>query len=256
MKKILLLIILVLGITPFGSLHAETINIGTDASRWYPYTYEENGEAKGIHIDMVREVMKNLGHTAVFTPLPWKRCLKLTEVGEFNAIVSASYKPKRAEYLRYPPDAASSSKSKWRTTQVEYVVVSYANSKYVFEGDLATLPRPVRAPLGYSIVDDLKAKGINVVTAPNFTDNMRALIQSKRGVVITPPLNAEVMHKDPRFSEQFRVHETPVASKSYYMPFSKKNSGISEQEMGRIWEEIARLRDNTQYMLELTTRYQ
>ena len=63
----------------------------------------------------------------------------------------------------------------WRATQVTYVVVIHRDSTYRFEGDAKTLPKPVRAPLAYSIVDDLTAKGGQVVTAPSFVDNMEGI---------------------------------------------------------------------------------
>ncbi len=252
----LVFLAIILSVIPTHGIHAETLEISTDSSKWYPYTYEENGKSKGMHIDIVTQALKNLGHKAAYSPLPWKRCLRMAQTGKYNAVISASYKPERSEYMYYPPDAAFSSKSKWRITQVEYVVVTHIDSHYVFEGDIKTLPKPVRAPLGYSVVDDLEAKGIKVTTAPNITDNMVDLVRLRRGVVITPPTNVKLMQQDPRFSNQLRIHEVPFVSKSYFMPFSKKNPKVNQEEMVRIWKEIARLRDDEQFMRQLTIKYQ
>ncbi len=111
MRKISILILL--GIFwCIGALQAQTIKIATDKNMWYPYSYEENGVSKGLHIDIVNQALENLGYSFVFTPLPWKRCLAMVERGKFDAIISASYKPKRAEYLYYPSDSFSAKKSR------------------------------------------------------------------------------------------------------------------------------------------------
>lgn len=256
MQKTNLLAVLVFFSILNSQLQAETIRISTDASRWYPYTYVHEGNARGIHIDMVTTALKNLGHEVIFTPLPWKRCLKMVATGRSNAVVSASFKPERAKYMHYPSDAASVKKSRWRITQVGYVVVNHKDSNYHFNGDILTLPHPVRAPLGYSIVDDLQKKGVSVLTAPDFFKNMESLIRTQKGCVITPLMNAKLLQQDPRYFKQFKVNATEVASKSYFMAFSKKNAKISQTEIVKIWNELKRLRDDQSYMLQLTKRYQ
>ncbi len=256
MKNLILPALFILITTVNNPLHAETILISTDASRWYPYTYVEEGEAKGIHIDIVSAALKNLGYEVIFKPFPWKRSLRMAEIGRSNAVVSASYKPERAQYMHYPTDAASSKESRWRITQVGYVVVTPQQSDYEFDGDIATLPHPVRAPLGYSIVEDLRKKGIVVTTASNFTQNMKSLIHSQKGVVITPLLNAKMLSADTRFSAQFKISPKEVAAKSYFMTFSKKNPNVTQQEMGNIWNEIKNLREDKTYMRKLSEQYQ
>ncbi len=238
-----------------GTAHAGNLQICTDINYWYPYTYESNGKAKGIHVDIVSLALKNLGHDFTFTPLPWKRCLKEAQSGKYSAVVSGSYKTERAKKLLYPPDASHAKKSRWRITQVEYVVVSHIENAYDFKGDLKTVPGPVRAPLGYSIVEDLKKQGIDVITASSTYNNFRQLVNSKRGVVISPPQNALKLNNYPEFAGKLQIHSTPIKSKSYFLLFSKVYPGLYEHERQKIWDEIMNIRKNKDYMDNLLNSY-
>ncbi|OGR11481.1 MAG: hypothetical protein A2277_13235 [Desulfobacterales bacterium RIFOXYA12_FULL_46_15] len=253
-KKYLVCLFIIL--IPFSGYCRDPINIVTDSAYWYPYTYSEDNQAKGIHIDMVQKALANLNHTRNFHPRPWKRALDGMKNGEFDAVVSASYKPERAGYLLFPDDAATCVKSMWRITQVEYVVITNPDESYTFEGDLNTIPQPVRAPLGYSIADTLRAAGVAVLEAPDIIDCVIQLVSSKRGAFITPPENAMGLQLDDRFRGRLKIHLKPIESKSYYMAFSKKNQTLLFEEIKAIWDEIARLRENEPFMKSLFDKYQ
>jgi len=149
---------LILGIST-GLASAETIKICTDRSNWYPFTFRAKEKSAGMHVDIVTKALIKLGYQPFFTPLAWKECIEKTGIGSYDALVSGSFKAKRARSLIYPPDAATAVKSEWRIMQVEYVLVTPATSSYQYDGDVKTLPIPVRAPLGYSIVCHPSDKG-------------------------------------------------------------------------------------------------
>jgi len=237
-----------------GLAAAKTIKITTDRANWYPFTFRTKGNSAGMHVDIVAKALVNLGHQPVFTPLAWKDCLAKTAIGAFDAVVSASYKEKRAQSLVYPPDAATAEKSKWRIMQVEYVLVTPAASSYEYDGDIKTLPTPVRAPLGYSIVDDLRAKGLKVITN-NTSRNLKSINRLQKGCVITPPENAARLIKALELGDRLKIHAKPVKSKSYFILFSKKATNFSQAEIQKIWDEIARIRDDQPFMKQLFEKY-
>ncbi len=244
---------LILGIST-GLASAKTIKIATDMSNWYPFTFKAKGNSAGMHIDIVTKALINLGHQAVFTPMAWKDCLNKTGIGAYDALVSGSYKAKRAQTLVYPPDAATAVKSKWRIMQVEYVLVTPVAHSFEYKGDINTLPTPVRAPLGYSIVDDLRAKGLKVITN-NTRRNLKSIDRMQQGCVITPPENAIRLIKELEFKDRLKIHAKPVKSKSYFMLFSKQAKKFSQPEIEKIWNEIVKLRDDEQFMKQLFQKY-
>ncbi len=234
--------------------HAKTINICTDMNTWYPFTYKEKGASRGMHVDIVAQALKNLRYDFKFTPVLWDRCLTMTTQGIYDALVSGSYKAKRAEKLYYPDDAATEKKSKWRIMQVEYILITPIDNPYEFKGDLKTLPTPIRAPTGYSIVDDLRAKNVKVITGKN-KRNLRNVARLKKGGVITIPSNARMLINKHGYKNKLKIHDIPIKSKSYYMLFSKRSANLNKEDMLKIWGEIAKLRDDDKFMLKIQTKY-
>lgn len=254
-KNILILCLLLIVMPTKGYSQQKIISIVTDQAYWYPFTYSKGDQAKGIHIDIVQKALSNLNYSVRFYPKPWKRCLQDAKDGKYDAVVSASYKPERAQYLLYPDDAIDQKRSLLRITQVEYVVITNSKSPYLFDGDLKSLPSPVRAPLGYSISDDLKSAGISVLEAPDPVDCVTQLVKSGRGSFITPSENAVGIQLDERFKGKLKIHPKPLKSKSYFMAFVNKNQVLSQEKILAIWTEIARLREDQQFMKVLFDKY-
>ena len=253
-KAIVIPILIIAWATP-GLCRSGAIQVCTDQNYWYPFSYAQQNEAKGIHIEIAAQALKNLGYAYKFSPLPWKRCLQTAGRGDFDAVLSASYNPQRAHRFIYPPDAADPRPSDWRITQVEYVVITLKGNDYGFEGDMRTLPHPVRSPLGYSIVNDLKDAGIRTVTSPDIRECMQQLILSGRGSVITPPQNARHLIREPRFAGKLKIHQHPVKSKSYFMVFSRQRGNLAKSEINSIWDEIRKLRSDHAYIDQLFRKY-
>jgi polar amino acid transport system substrate-binding protein len=245
------LFILLVGVE---TLQAQHIKIATDQNMWYPFSFEQNGVSKGLHIDIVNLALNNLGHTPTFDPLPWKRCLWITRYGEYDALVGASYKPERAEFLNYPSDASSNSKSEYRITQVEFSIITSIDNPYEFNGDVKSIPHPVRATLGYSVVDNLKKQGVFVIETPGDVNSFQMLQRDKKGCIITLPEIANMLMKQSGYQGSFHISNKPFKSKSYFLVFSKK-SLVSKAQQKKIWKEIKKIREDNELMDELLRKY-
>lgn len=75
------------------------IVLGADS--YTPYQYEENGELKGMAVDIVREAFKRMGYSVEIKVLPWSRVLKSAEDGTVDAIFSSFYIEERSAYMTY-----------------------------------------------------------------------------------------------------------------------------------------------------------
>lgn len=234
---------------------APSVSICSDSAFWYPFTFKNDSEVTGLHIDIIRKALKNSGISAEFKALPWKRCLKEVENGTIDAVAVASYKDKRAEFMRYPSDAKTNKKSDFRVSQVEYVVITPAGSDYQFAGDVTTIPEPVRAPRGYSIADDLTKKGLSVDSgASGDENNLKKLLRDNDGSLVSIPEVMRKLAKSPTYEGKFKISEVPVKSKSYFLPFSKK-SKLNDQQVQKIWDEIAKVRDDEALVAEFAAKY-
>jgi len=236
MKKLFMLILLSVFLWT-GTLQAQAIKIAVDKNMWYPYTYVEDGTVKGLHIDIIKKALKILGYTPEFTPLPWKRCLRTTKNGKYDAVVSASYKSERAKYLYYPKGASSTKKSMYHITQVQYSVITNKHDSFEFDGDVKKLPNDVMAPLGYSIVDDLRKQGVIVVETSSDIDSFRKLLLAKKGCIVTLPQIANMLMQQSTYADKYYISKKNYKSKPYFIAFSKKTN-ISKEQREQIWNEI------------------
>lgn len=76
-------------------LFAEQISVTLFSDNNFPpYSYSENGEAKGIYPDIVRHVAKSMTHFDVtIKPVPWNRGLMLLESGNGFGLIPPYYLP-------------------------------------------------------------------------------------------------------------------------------------------------------------------
>jgi polar amino acid transport system substrate-binding protein len=243
---------------PVISMAATPISICTDTNFWYPFTFIKDKQPAGLHVDIIRQSLEALGYKPSFKPLPWSQCLSAAKAGEYDAVATVSYNEMRSYFLHYPEGASVDKKSPWRVTQVEYRVITPIITKgephYDFNGDMKTIPIPVRVPEGYSIVGNLEHQGLAVEQAPHSLDNFNRLAKEQTGSIIDLEEVAEHFLKQPQFSKKFSVSPQPLVSKSYYLAFAKRGA-IQQEEADKIWKEIANTRSDNQKMNSFLMKY-
>jgi polar amino acid transport system substrate-binding protein len=227
-----------------SEVYAEkNISICTDNNFWAPYSFEEYGISAGIHVEMVKLALKNLSYDVTMTPLPWKRCQHMVKLGDLDALVSFSYKKKRAAHFYYPQDAATTKKSAGRITTAEYVIIAHTDSSFEWNGDDSTLPEPIRLPMGYGTVERLRKKNKHVVTSLRFKNLFAQLNRDKDGIVISMRLTADKFINSKEYLGKLKILPKPYKSRSYFIGISKKGR-ISLDESKKIWAEIAKIRED------------
>ncbi|MBF0118444.1 MAG: transporter substrate-binding domain-containing protein [Desulfobacterales bacterium] len=251
MKRLLFILIF---INIISIAEGKDIKLSCDARYWYPFVYTEGALIKGMHIDIVTKALKNLGYNAHINALPRKRSILSAESGDVDGIISITYHPNHAKSLEYPEGANVDKESKFRIMQVDLMIISHIDNNYEFEGDIKSIPAPIRITRGETIADDLKNQGLEVEETTSDEQNFSKLIRDKKGTVITTSVIAESMNKDKRFTSKFKISSTPLISQSYYLAFSVKTK-LSSSGKKNIWEEISRLRDDYVYMLQVFAQY-
>lgn len=66
-----------------------------------PYSYEENGELKGIDIEIIEEVERRLNLDIKIELVPWNRLIELTKQGKVHGSFSLFYNNERAKYAYF-----------------------------------------------------------------------------------------------------------------------------------------------------------
>ena len=251
------LVMVLIGSVLFGAgtalADSNSIKLNCSEGYWYPFLYPQDNQERGLMHDIVSKAFESLGIKVTFEPLPIRRAIFYAQEGEADGVI-VDYHSDLAEFLDYPPDADKDVESPWRIMQVDNVVVSFADDPYEFEGDLQTLPLPVRVLRESAIITELNKAGKVVEDVNEDIQNFQKLLRDKRGVIITTTVIAEIMARDPFFKDKIRIQATPVDSVSYYLAFSKKSS-LSSEDKERIWKEIARWRDDYIFMLQMFSQY-
>lgn len=237
-----------------GVLFARQLNLAVDDRYWYPFTYIESSVAKGMHIDIVKQALTNLGYDVSIKAIPRKRSVKYADSGKIDGVISIAYNPDIARQIDFPPDAPRKRESRWRIMQVDHMVITHSEKQFDYNGKISTLPNPVRLPLGENFTDRLKTAGLSTEETKTDLQNFRMMMRDKKGCVISASVIAESIFKQEEFKNKITIQHTPLLSQSYHLAFSPK-ANISSLEKKKIWDEIASLRDNYVYMLQIFAHY-
>lgn len=99
--RVIAVIVVVLGIVavPRAGRAAEPLHLVT--LNWPPYEYAEDGEVKGIAVEIVREIFDRLDTPIEIQLNPWARSLKMVRRGRADAIFTAYRTPEREKFLTY-----------------------------------------------------------------------------------------------------------------------------------------------------------
>jgi len=153
---VLLTVLFRAGISPAGD---RSLRLNCLERNWYPFLYMQDEQVRGLFYDIVSKAFESLKIKILIEPVPFRRALLYVRKGKTDGIIAVGFQPDLLQLLDYPPGADKDTESPWRIMQVDHVVVSFAEDNYTFEGDLKTLPVPVRVLRGDPIIDDLNKAG-------------------------------------------------------------------------------------------------
>lgn len=238
----------------------KTVTFCVDQNIWFPYIMtEKSGEPTGAIVDMAKEVLAKMKLKGEFKSTPWSRCTskEATAKGEFDGIISPSYKKARAEFIEYPPKAdaeATPCSSEYNAVCAKYVFVIEKGNKFEYTGKAAELPQPVRAPNGYSVVADIneelkKAGKKEVDIGTSDQKNLQKLARDGTGVAVLDARVAENLmtssiSENKEFKEKLRILEKPYVAKSNYIAFYKSSKNLNDAEKKEFWTKLAELLKN------------
>ncbi|MDP3815794.1 ABC transporter substrate-binding protein [Pseudomonas sp.] len=93
-----LLLVLCLAASPLAEADTQVTLLVDDS--YPPYTYQRNGEAAGIYVDILRAAEPLLhGYRLRLRPLPWRRALAEIEAGRELAVVPPYYRPQERPWI-------------------------------------------------------------------------------------------------------------------------------------------------------------
>lgn len=228
---------------------AIVVNIAYEDKEQPPY-YLGNGtevlpDNPGVVIDMLKIIDKKYDDIEIkFQRFPWARCKVALEKGQVDAIFNASFKKSRMKLGRYPMISDKPDYSK-RITTISYGLYVKSQDSLNWDGKSITGENLlISAPRGYSIVGDLKSKGINVVETNSSYEvlDMVLLGRVSAGAMQTVTANAIIESNKMKLS-QIKLLSPPLAQKHYYLMISHQFYGQYPIISERIWDELKNVRE-------------
>ncbi|GLQ30689.1 substrate-binding periplasmic protein [Litoribrevibacter albus] len=215
----------------------------------YPYQVGDGTKVQsplpGVAVEQMQDMAQRLELQLELVRVPWKRGLQMLKEGEIEGLFNASYKPERREYGRYP----------FQGDQVNSELRSYSNSYSLFvhkdndiNWDGKTFNRVdfrVFAPLGFSIVDDLKKKGLIVNESSQVLSQLVMVAQKRVDAValLTPSGQAQLSDHPDQLNNVVML-PVPLTSKDYFLMLSHQFVTRHPELSDKIWRTVAQIRED------------
>lgn len=199
-----------------GNARAETIRVCT--TEWPPYTVGgPDGPPRGVHTALVSEAFRRLGLEARIESVAWERCWNELPKDTYQAIYSASLNDSRTRLAVYPATPLQ---------RLTYVALVRKGSTTADGGDLGTLPKPLAAPRGYSIAEDLRQQG-HVVDDGAMTDvqNLEKLLSGRIGTAVMEKQVALALIRNLKVAERVDLLPATIDAKDYFLVVGRKAGG-------------------------------
>lgn len=175
---------------PLQFARAEAAAIRFCFNQWSPYATVRNGEVVGISVEILREAAKQAGLVAVFTELPWNRCLKSVSDGEMDAVLDAAA---RDNFLQGPTSVTRYSNTFWVREGDDAVSFTLA----VLRGrDLGLVDGYVYPP---SLLSLIEKAGTGIEYSIDDANNIRKLAFGRVDAIIGDLVGTAVFAREHRF---------------------------------------------------------
>ena len=230
MKKIRLTLLVAIAMwIATGVSFADELRVAT--FNYPPFQYEEQGEVKGIAVDIVRELFKRLNQPIKIDFYPFPRAVKNLRTGESDVVFTFYHKKERESFADYSKEAL-----------VEQTISLFVHedSYIFFDGDLSKLNQYkfglVRFSYGSvfdAAVDKKLIKHIEYVSLMDL--NMKKFLRRRFDILPSDRWVAYYYHSKVKNKENKSVKlkelTPPIQSFPAYMGFSKANnlSGLRDK---------------------------
>ena len=202
----------------------------------------------GMAIEAIRLLEKKLNIKIVIKRKPWKRVLSDLKADKAQGAFLASYKDKRKEFGKYPEKNGKVDPSR-RFTASSYALYRLKGSSVDFDGtNFKGITGKVGAPIGYSIVDDLRKKGLKVDEGKNSLLDLKKLSLGRLSAVAGLEADADFfLSENSDLSSKIEKVKTLITTKPYYFmlshQFVKKNPALAE----KIFDTLASIREDAAF---------
>jgi len=218
MKNIICMSMLLMSIY-LSNLNAQTLRLVT--FEYPPYEYTDKGELKGMAVQVVKMIFKQMNQDITIEVLPWARAIKYIEDGSRDGIFTAYKNPDREKFADY-------SKEVLMPQTVSFFVKKGRNISY--DGDLNKLSSYSigvvrKISYGQKLDAAIENNGFKRVEPVNdVTQNFRKLIKGRIDIIPNSKYGGYHILKKLNQTNEVSVLPVNIQSVPSYMAFSKKKN--------------------------------
>lgn len=196
----------------------------------------------GAVIEVMQELDRKLPHTDIeFVRAPWKRCLNELKLNKVDAVIGR-YTQERSEFAIYPRIDNGIIDTTKAFSVTSSCFIHDISLPLKWDGTTLGIEQPqgLIAPMGYSVVEDLKQLGFDVYEASSIELAHKLLFNGKFKV----SLSDCNLKQHPSFIVENR---TPVSRVYGYLMFSKKYYWDNTDKSEFIWRALLGVDKNSIY---------
>ncbi|MEH6632745.1 MAG: transporter substrate-binding domain-containing protein [Halopseudomonas aestusnigri] len=221
------------------------LRIGYNENSSYPH-FLGNGplpaNPPGLSIDIIEFIADELSFDIEFLRMPGRRVLHELKANRLDAAFIFSFKHERQEFGVYPMAGAAPDSNR-RLAVLTYVLYKPAGSDLNWTGErFENLRGAIGANAGYSIVADLRKRGVLVEEAKSTLNNFTKLRNGRIEAVADQEIVADAYLKKNNLNG-VEKNQNPLVTKDYFMIFSHKFSNTHPEMRDKVWQLIAEKRD-------------
>lgn len=198
----------------------------------------------GIAVEQIQQMAEQLGLTIKLIRVPWKRGLKLLQQGEVDGLFSASYKKERILYGLYPTAANGRVDNQKRSYANAYTLFTHKNHPIRWDGKhFNSQTYRLYAPLGFSIVDDLRQKGMQVEETRSILVKLKQINQGRGdGIVLLSHSGFGFLNRYADELKNLKAVQPDIVRKDYYLMLSHQYVAERPKQAEQIWQQMAKIR--------------
>ncbi len=186
-----------------------------------PYEFLEDGQPRGLCVELVQETCQRLGLEPVFRFMSWTQALAQVQAGQAQAILSLYQTPEREAFLVFPHRPLAQER-------VAAMVRKGSGVRVQGVPDLAKLRVGVNAGYAYGpLIDDLK--GLNKVEAADPATLLRDLAEGRSDVALGNELTLNHVALQLKLLHRLENQRT-LSSAPLFIGFAKAQ-GAQAQEL-------------------------
>lgn len=184
-----------------------------------------------------------------FTPLPWARCLRMAEQGEFDGVLAGSFSAERARSLHYPLKPDGTPDASLRMFNLGFVLMRRSGHPIEWDGErFLHADGPIGVQRGYSVAEFLRERKIPVDDG-NLTvqGTLNKLIHGRVAGALVNPFNADMDTARLEGAERLEMVGPLIQKKPYFLIFSRQLGEDQPALCQEIWRAVEQARGSAEF---------